>query len=130
MNINFIQFLLSLKNASISQKETVIVEYSLIREKMAKILYNEGFIQSFSLYINPSNKYNFILIKLRYSFEKAQLKYLKLLSKPSHIKYMKLADICNIPDRKFVLFLSTDLGFLTNLDCKKFKIGGKLLFVC
>jgi ribosomal protein S8 len=43
---------------------------------------------------------------------------------------MKLADLCNIPDTKFVIFFSTDLGILTALECKKRKIGGKLLFIC
>jgi small subunit ribosomal protein S8 len=130
MNTNFIKFLLALKNASLSKKEALVVEYSAAREKMVKVLYHEGLIQSFALQTNSSSKRNFILIKLRYPFDKSHLKYLKLLSKPSHMKYMKLADICNIPDRKFVVFFSTDLGFLTNLECKKIKLGGKLLFVC
>ena len=130
MNTNFIKLLLALRNASLSKKENLIVEHSAIREKIVKLLYNEGFIQSFIFQTNPSTKRDFILITLRYSFDKSPLKFLKLLSKPSHTKYMKLADLCNIPDRKFIIFLSTTLGFLTSSDCKKSKIGGKLLFIC
>lgn len=130
MNVNLIQFLLALRNSSLSQKETLVVEHNRTREKMTKLLYNEGFIQSFTLQMNPLLKVNQILIKLRYCFDKPQLKNLKVLSKPSHVKYMRLADLSNIPDKKLVLFFSTDLGLLTNLECKKKKIGGKLLFVC
>jgi ribosomal protein S8 len=43
---------------------------------------------------------------------------------------MKVTDLCNIPDTKFIIFFSTDLGFLTALECKKLKVGGKLLFLC
>jgi small subunit ribosomal protein S8 len=130
MNINLIQLLLALKNTSLSKKETLTVDFSNVRRKMIEVLYFEGLIQSFCLVTNYSKSNNFILIKLRYSFNKSHLKYLKLLSKPSHTRYMQLADLCNIPDKKFIVFFSTHLGVLTNLECKKLKIGGKLLFVC
>jgi ribosomal protein S8 len=130
MNINFIKFLFALKNASLSKKETVVVDYSSAREKMTKVLYFEGLIQSFSLTVNSSNEHDFIVIKFRYSFDKSHLKYLTLLSKPSRIKYMKIKDLCHISDKKLMVFFSTNLGFLTIFQCKQLKIGGKLLFVC
>jgi ribosomal protein S8 len=130
MNINFIKYLFALKNASLSKKETVVVDYSFAREKMTKVLYFEGLIQSFSLTVNSSNEHVFIVIKFRYSFDKSHLKYLTLLSKPSRTKYMKIKDLCNISDKKLMVFLSTSLGFFTLFQCKRLKIGGKLLFVC
>lgn len=130
MNTNFVKFLLALKNTSFSKKETIIVDYSISREKMTKVLYFEGLIQSFSLLVNSSNEHDFILINFRYSFDKSHLECLTLLSKPSHIKFMKIIDLCNISDKKSIVFFSTCLGFLTSLQCKKLKTGGKLLFIC
>ncbi len=130
MNINFIKFLFALKNASLSKKETVVVDYSSAREKMTKVLYFEGLIQSFSLTMNSLNEHDFIVIKFRYSFDKSHLKYLTLLSNPSRIKYMKIKDLCHISDKKLMVFFSTTLGFLTTFQFKQLKIGGKLLFVC
>lgn len=130
MNTNLTKLLLALRNSSLSKKESLTVEHSHIREKMVKALYSEGFIQSFKLKLSSSEKLDQIWIKLRYCFDKSQLRDLKTLSRPSHEKYMKLADISNIPDKKFVIFFSTDLGFLTSLECKKKKVGGKLLFIC
>ena len=130
MSINFVKFLIQLKNASIARKEVVSLEYSRIRENMVEILYTEGFVQSFELVINSSNGVKTILINLRYYFGRSLLESLQLLSKPSHVRYMKLLDISNIPDRKFVIFFSTDKGTLTTLECKKQRVGGKLLFIC
>ena len=130
MSIHFVKFLLQLKNASIAKKETLSVEYSNIRESMTKILYLEGFVQSFEIIFDISNSFKTILITLRYYFSRSLLERLRLLSKPSHVRYMKFSDVSNIPDKRFVLFFSTDKGMLTLLECKQHKIGGKLLFIC
>jgi ribosomal protein S8 len=127
MNTNLIKFLFLLRNASLSKKKALILDYSFIRERMIKVLYSEGFVQSFTIL---TNEYSCISVILCFSFNKSHLKYLKLLSKPSCTKYMKVTDLCNIPDTKFIIFFSTDLGFLTALECKKLKVGGKLLFLC
>jgi ribosomal protein S8 len=104
MSVYFVKFLLQLKNASIAKKEKLSVEYSDLREKMTTILYTEGFVQSFEIIFDLSNNFKTILITLRYYFSRSLLESLKLLSKPSHVRYMKFSDVSNIPDRRFVLF--------------------------
>ena len=130
MSVNFVRFLLQLKNASIARKEVVSLEYSRIRENMVEILYTEGFIQSFELVTDSLSEAKMIIVRLRYYFGRSLLEGLQLLSKPSHVRYMKLLDISNLPDRRFVIFFSTDKGTLTTLECKKQRVGGKLLFIC
>lgn len=130
MSIDFVQLIVKLKNASIIRKESLLVEYSIVRKDLLIMLYNEGFIQSFGLKTSKSFAIKRIWIDLRYLFSKALLENLKLLSKPSQVNYMSLLDICNIPDRKFVAFFSTDRGLLTALSCKQRRVGGKALFVC
>ena len=129
MNNNIIKFLIELKNASLSRKETLIVEYSQLSDSLVKVLYKEGFIQSFRILKGKSSERN-ILVILRYYFDKPVFSNLKLFSKPSHLRYMKFSDICSITDKKYVCFFSTNRGILTILECKKRKIGGKLLFMC
>jgi small subunit ribosomal protein S8 len=130
MSVDFVKLIMKLKNASAVRKESLSIEYSKVRKDMSKLLYDEGFIQSFSLEFGKTKVPVRIHIILRYFFNKPLLVGLKLLSKPSLVKYMRLLDIYNIPDRRFVLFFSTDRGLITLLECKKFKVGGKLLFVC
>ena len=129
MNNNIIRFLVELKNASLSRKETITVEYNQLSNNLVKALYREGFIQSFKILGEKENTTQ-IVVTLRYYFNKPVFNNLKLFSKPSHLIYMKFSDICNISDKKYVCFFSTNKGILTILECKKNKIGGKLLFVC
>jgi small subunit ribosomal protein S8 len=130
MSFDFVKFILKLKNASSVRKESFYAEYSQLRKDIITLLYNEGFLQSFGLVLHPKSGMLNILITLRYIYNKSLLEDLKLLSRPSHVKYMRLIDIYNIPDRRFVVFLSTDRGLITALKCKTLKVGGKILFVC
>lgn len=130
MSIDFVRLIVELKNASKNNKEELIVEYSKVREDMVGLLYNQGFIQSFCFKQNKKSHVRAIHITLRNLFGKSLFEKAKLISKPSLMKYVRLIDICDISDRKIVLFLSTDRGFLTTLGCKKKRVGGKLLFIC
>jgi len=132
MNITLIQLLLKLKNASLARKEFVIIKYNKRCLDLLKLLYTEGFIQSFNIQrIDApfSKKQLQINITLRYFYNKPIFKNLKIVSKPSYIKYLKLKDLCKIVDKRNVLFLSTNKGLLTSLECKKHQIGGTLSFI-
>jgi small subunit ribosomal protein S8 len=132
MNTNLIKFLVKLKNASFAQKETIAVDFNLSHIELLKILYLEGLIQSFRVERENATKKKslFIKVTLRYFHNKPILKSLKIFSKPSHLKYIKYSDICKIRDSKFMFFLSTTRGILTSIECKREKMGGKLLFMC
>mgnify|MGYP001427843636 CR=1 FL=1 len=132
MNTNLIKLLLQLKNASLVKKEVVEFNCNSLCLEMLKLLYTEGFIQSFRILSKnrSDNEKQFqTTIMLRYSYNKPALKTLKIISTPSYSKYLTLKDISKIQDRKNILFLSTNRGLLTGLQCKKNKIGGTLLFI-
>ena len=100
--------------------------------ELLKLLYKEGFIQSFNIDSTTQLKYEKqfnTTIFLRYFYNKPIFSNLKIVSTPSYSKYLTFKDISKIKDKKNVLFLSTNQGFLTGLDCKKNKIGGTLLFI-
>lgn len=132
MNTNLIKLLLQLKNASLVKKEVVEFNCNYLCLELLKLLYTEGFIQSFRILSKnrSDNEKQFqTTIMLRYSYNKPALKTLKIISTPSYSKYLTLKDISKIQDRKNILFLSTNRGLLTGLQCKKNKIGGTLLFI-
>lgn len=124
MNKHLIEFLIALKNASLLKKPYFLFPISKQIVKISKCLYKEGFIQSYAC-IN-----SFILITIRGFFNKQVLKKLRILSTPSKTRYLRFQALIKCPSRKFVIFLSTSRGLLTLNQCKKFKIGGKALFVC
>jgi small subunit ribosomal protein S8 len=124
MNNNLINFLIKIKNGSTINKEIITVDYDILSLKILKILYREGLIQSFKI---DSTK---IHIFLRYINNRGLFDYFKIISKVSNVVYLKYTDICKLSDKRFLLVLSTNKGLLTGLECKKYKLGGELLFIC
>lgn len=121
-----IDFLIQLKNSSQIFKTNFYIKKHVKFSNLLYILYKTGFIQSFSSTIN-----NYYCIKIRFYYNKPVLFYLKIFSKPSLSIYFSLIDICKLPTKKLIFFFSTSKsGVITQLDCKKQKIGGKLLFMC
>ena len=51
------------------------------------------------------------------------------MSTSSYGSYIKYLDICKILNQYKLLIISTNKGLLTGEACKKYKLGGKLLFV-
>ena len=128
MNNSIVNLLIQLKNASLVFKETIVVSYSALVLKMVKVLYKQGLIQHYRVFNISTNKKG-IKISIRYRFGKPVFGNLKILSKPSNLKYLRLKDLYKIREKKRIFFLSTSLGFLTSVECKKLRSGGKSLFV-
>jgi len=124
MNNGLVKLLLSLKNASMTKNTSVILKCTTLQVNVLQKLYVEGFIQSFSF------KNNFAYVNLRYSFGKSVFRNFKIVSKPSLSYSLSLRELFKLEDKKLVFFISTPKGLLTNVECKTFKIGGKLLFIC
>ena len=82
MNLNLINLLLVLKNASLSKKEVFFVKYNKMCEKLLKLLYSEGLISSYSiektsdekLFFRITLKYFLIIYQLQYYTKKLFLK--------------------------------------------------------
>lgn len=121
-----IDFLIQLKNSSQIFKTNFYIKKHIKFSNLLYILYKTGFIQSFSSTIN-----SYFCVKVRYYYNKPVLFYLKIFSKPSLSIYFSLIDIYKLPTKKLIFFFSTaKSGIITQLDCKKQKVGGKLLFMC
>ena len=132
MNITTIRFLLALKNASMNNKEQVFLKYNKSYLSVLNVLYSEGLIQSFKTHVYQT-KFGYskmIVITLRYVFNKALLKALTIISSPSKTVFLTLQQLYKISDKRFVLYLSTNRGIYNLIDCKKYRLGGKVLFSC
>ena len=124
MNKTLINVLLKIKNASILGKQYVYLNYNLSSLKLLKILYNEGFIQNLKLDAKTLQ----LIVQLRFYEQKRVINTIKFLSKPSHQQFISFFELTLINDKNLFILLSTDKGLLSLAECKKQKIGGKLLF--
>jgi small subunit ribosomal protein S8 len=122
------KFLNQLKNASLINKDSIRVLNNPFIEKILKVLYKEGLIQSFyiDIYLNQS----YLVIYLRYFYNFSVLTNFKMISKASKLNYLKINDILKIYSKKKLIIFSTSKGVLTDLECKKILTGGIPLFTC
>ncbi len=130
MNKQLIFFLLTLKNAAIYKKQTILIAYHNEYLPLLDLLYKEGYIQTFSINKDNNNK-STIKIVLRSYNNIFALSELKLISKPScvrNVQYKHLTD--NIYDIRKTFFITTNKGIKTQVECKQDRLGGSLVFTC
>lgn len=128
MNNKIIKFLNTLKNASLSKKNSLLVDFNTTILKCAEALYKEGLILSYStLKENGELK---IIIKLRNVDDIVLTSKIKFISKPGSIKYLPYYQICRVVLKEKACFFFTSKGILTLEECKKYRVGGALSFYC
>lgn len=126
MNIHVIQFLIKIKNATLFQKTSVLIRFNKEVIKFLKFLYAENFILSFYSVF----KANTILIQLKRYFKTNLFANLKILATSTKISYITYFKLCKIINKNIFILLSTDKGMLTDINCKRKRVGGKFLFSC
>lgn len=126
MNNKIVKFLSLIKNASLVKKNHVFVCYNDLILKCVEVLYKEGLILSYSILKEKSDLK--ISIKLRNVDDMVLTSHIKLVSKPTHIKYLPYHQICRIVLKEKTGFFFTNKGILTLDECKKNKVGGVFSF--
>lgn len=124
MNKQLTNFLISLKNSSLTKNEMLSFQNSPVLENVCALLYKEGLIQSYKATTSGLNVY------LRYYFDKPLLKNISIISKSSNQRHLSFAEISRLTSKKKIFIISTDIGLLTNNACKIKNKGGVVLFSC
>lgn len=132
MNINTITLLSQLRSASLTKKESVIVEINNFTITVLESLYNEGLILSYTIVRKEGflNNTKTAIVHIRYFQGRTVFENLKILSSPSFTRVLSLKSICRLNPKKENFFFSTNKGILSLQECKNKKIGGILLFIC
>tara|TARA_B100000035_G_C20856547_1_gene489906 strand:- start:376 stop:756 length:381 start_codon:yes stop_codon:yes gene_type:complete len=125
MCFTLIKALNKLKNASRLNKEVVYLNFDLKYLEVLRVLYREGFIQGYKI-----DKKNYqTIVYLRFFQNRPVIGKLQFLSVPSRERFISYKNLCLISNKKTFILLSTDKGLRTIYECKKQKLGGKLLFL-
>lgn len=124
MQTFLLKLLIDLKNSSLVQKTSLNITLNLSYFPILRVLYKQGYILSYI-----KNKKN-ILIKLRYYYNKNALKNIKIMSNASKPVYLTKFDVFKIREKNSLPVLLTSKGIFTSIECKKYKMGGILLFIC
>jgi small subunit ribosomal protein S8 len=118
-------FLTRLRNAANSHRNDVSAPYSKIKEEIARILKQEGYIVDFE--VSSETKPAQIKVTMKFVNRTPALSGLKRISKPGLRKYVGSTDIPRVLGGMGVSILSTSKGIITGRDAKKQNVGGELV---
>lgn len=123
----YLNTLIKIKNAYHRKFERVKAPYSSLDLAILETLAKAGYFESVSKKGRGVKKT--IEVKLKYDKDgKAAVSGLKFISRPSRRIYVGYKDIKKSHDGYGYFILGTPKGILTNIDAKKNKVGGEILF--
>lgn len=118
-------FLTILRNASTAGKDTCTAQWSKIREGIAAILKDEGYIASFEVSGEKAQKV--ITINMKYMGGVSALTGITRVSTPGCRMYYEYRNIPRVLNGMGISILTTSKGVLKDADCRAQKVGGEIL---
>ena len=119
-------FIIRIKNASDAGKASVTIPYSALKESIGYILLKGGYIKSIESTGKKIGKE--LQIGIMFIGNEPRIHGLERISKPSRRIYQKSKDIIMFKSGFGNMILSTPHGILLDIDAKKAKAGGEVLF--
>ena len=124
MNDPISDMLTRIRNANRALLPVVVMPHSRIKESIAGILKQEGYIADFSL---EGKVPRMMKLKLKYQGKKSIIEGLRRVSTPGLRRYVGAAGIPRVRGGLGVAVLSTSEGLMTDMQARKKKIGGELI---
>jgi len=119
-------FIVRINNASMTRKTSVSIPYSALKESIAHVLLKGGYVSSVE--VKGKKIVKTLEIGLVYLGDEPRVHGVDRISKSSRRIYRKAKDIRPFRSGYGNFILSTPKGVLSDVDAKKLKVGGELLF--
>lgn len=120
--------LITMKNASMVSKDTVVVPFSKLKYAIAQCLKDQGFIINAS---KKTEKNNVSVLEIELSYDKdgvAKIHDVKRMSKQSRRMYTGVKELRPVKNGHGITVLSTPKGILSDKQARKEMVGGEVLF--
>ena len=115
-----------IRNAINRRHASVDIPHSKMKESIARILQDEGFVQRFE--IVPDGRFQAIRVHLKYAEgRRPVLTHLKRLSTPGRRLYAGSAQIPRALGGMGIVIVSTPRGVLTGTRARRENVGGELI---
>ena len=115
-----------IRNASMARKDEVVMPASRMKEHIADILAQEGYVQSAAA--DGEGKNRAITIRLKYgSKREPSITGIKRVSRPGRRVYAPHQEIPRVLGGLGIAILSTSQGVITDRQAKKQRVGGEVL---
>ncbi|MGL4402736.1 MAG: 30S ribosomal protein S8 [Fusobacteriaceae bacterium] len=114
-----------IRNANAVMHEKVDMPHSNLKERLAEILKEEGFISNFKV-ITDGNKKN-IRVYLKYVGKDRVIKGIKRISTPGRRVYSSVEDMPRVLSGLGIAIVSTSKGIITDKVARRENMGGEIL---
>lgn len=114
-----------IRNAGSAGHATVDIPQSNLKKSIAKILLEEGYIESYELV--EGNTQGIIRVTLKYSGKKHVITGIKRISKPGLRTYADKASLPRVLNGLGIAIISTSKGVMTDKEARKLGVGGEVL---
>jgi small subunit ribosomal protein S8 len=117
-------FIIRIQNASRAKKASATVIHSKFAENVAHLLKKAGYLSS----VEKNKDTRELVLGLVYFEGESRVHGVERISKPSRRLYQKARDIRSYRSGYGNVVLSTPKGVLTDVEARKLKVGGEVLF--
>ena len=116
-----------IRNANTAKHDTVDIASSKMKNAIAEILFNEGYITKYEI-IEDGN-FKTIRVTLKYGADKNEkiITGIKRISKPGLRVYANKNEIPKVLGGLGTAILSTNRGIITDKEARKLQVGGEVL---
>ena len=127
MSVPIADMLTRIRNANTAKHDTVDVPASKVKEAIAKILLDEGYIKSYEILENGIEKT--IKITLKYGVDKNQktIAGIKRISKPGLRVYAGKDELPKVLGGLGIAIISTNKGIVTDKEARAMNVGGEVI---
>lgn len=122
---NIGDYLTIIRNASSARKENCAASWSKVREGIATILKNAGYIADYQVSGEKAQKK--IDITLKYVGDVPAITQIERVSKPGRRLYYSCTEIPRVLGGMGISILTTSRGIMNDTDCRANKAGGELI---
>ncbi|MBM3188694.1 MAG: 30S ribosomal protein S8 [Chloroflexi bacterium] len=114
-----------MRNGINVRQRTVVMPSSRMKEAVARVLKDEGFIQRYEVIRDA--RFPALRITLKYDGRDPVVRGLRRVSKPGCRMYTKVKDIPWIKSGLGIVILSTPRGVISGQEARRLKVGGEVL---
>jgi small subunit ribosomal protein S8 len=118
--------MIALKNAGNAGLESVSIPYSKIKEDIAKVLKQEGFVKELETKLVKGHKR--LLVTLAVENRTSKIRGVRRISKTSKRIYKKASEIRPVKSGYGLLVVTTPKGVMSGKEAKRAGVGGEVLF--
>jgi small subunit ribosomal protein S8 len=118
-----------IRNAQMRNKFEVAMPGSKIKEAIAKVLLQEGYVSNYS--VSGEGKDKSLVVELKYFEGKGVIDTIKRVSRPSLRVYKGVAELPKVRSGLGEAIVSTAQGVMTASQARRINLGGEILcYVC